>query len=144
MNRLSDLGRVCRKHGVALVYLFGSQALEGSRLLAGEEVYLNDPMADLDMGVVMEKPLPLASQRLAFYAAVYNDLVELVKPFLLDLVFLEETHSVFQLEAIKGICVYQTCADKRSEYEMMVLRRAADFRPFLERYLDEALEEFRS
>jgi hypothetical protein len=31
--------------------------------------------------------------------------------------------------------------EKRDEYEMMILRRAADFRPFLETYLKEVLEE---
>ncbi len=137
----NKLARLCREHGIALVYLFGSQAQLGARILAGESVVIKDPLADLDVGVVTEGPLPQPSQRLKFYAALYNDLEEVFEPFHLDLVLLEENHSVFQLEAVKGICVYQVSQERRDTYEMMILRRAADFRPFLQKYLREVLEE---
>ena len=132
---------LCHKYGIALIYLFGSQAQEGGKILAGEKVMIKDPLTDLDVGVVTEEPLPKLPQRLKFYAALYNDMEDLFKPFRLDLVLLEENHSVFQLEAIKGICVYQISGEKQDIYEMMILRRAADFRPFLEKYLQEILEE---
>jgi len=140
-QRSSQLANICRRNGVALVYLFGSQARAGARILAGENVVTRDPLADLDVGIVTEKPLLPPPRRRKFYAGLYNDMEELFKPFCLDLVLLEENHSVFQLEAIKGICAYQVSQDKRDDYEMMVLRRAADFRPFLEKYLQEVLEE---
>lgn len=137
-DKLADL---CRRHGIALVYLFGSQAQVGLKILQGEKVVINDPLTDLDVGVLTERPLGQPRKRSKFYAALYNDLEDLFKPLRLDLVLLEENHSVFQLEAIRGICVYQASQEKRDAYEMMILRRAADFRPFLERYLQEVLEE---
>ncbi|HAG08844.1 MAG TPA: DNA polymerase subunit beta [Desulfotomaculum sp.] len=140
-NPQHELACLGHKYGVALIYLFGSQAREGTKILAGEKVMIEDPLTDLDVGVVTEEPLPKLPQRLKFYAALYNDLEDLFKPFCLDLVLLEENHSVFQLEAIKGICVYQISEEKQDTYEMMILRRAADFRPFLEKYLQEVLEE---
>lgn len=132
---------LCRKHGVALAYLFGSRAEAGYRFLRGGQVVAEDPLADLDVGVVTGGPLPPASERATFYALLHNDLADLFHPFHLDLVLLEENHSVFQLEAIKGICVYQVGEEEREAYELRILRRAADFRPFLEKYLQERLEE---
>ena len=132
---------ICRKYGIALVYLFGSQAAAGKRLLAGSNVTIIDPLTDLDVGVVTSNPLPEPTRRRKLYAALYNDLEEVFRSFKLDLVFLEENHSVFQLEAIKGLCVYQVSQEKRDDYEMMILRRAADFRPVLQKYLQEVLED---
>ncbi len=62
-------------------------------------------------------------------------------PLSLDLVLLQETHSIFQLEAIKGICVYRESEQAKEDYEMSVLRRAADFGPVLAKFLEETLEE---
>lgn len=102
---------------------------------------MTDPLTDVDVGVVSRRPLPGPSERPRYYASVYNDLEELFRPLKLDLILLEENHSVFQFEAVKGVCVYQESQEKRDAYEMMILRRAADFRPFLEMYLREVLEE---
>jgi len=136
-----ELVSICERHGVALLYLFGSQAAAGFDLLAGAQVGVVDPLADLDVGVVTDGLLPPPPQRVRYYAALFNKLTDLFSPLPLDLVLLEENHSVFQAEALKGICLYQVSQEKREAYEMMVLRRAADFRPFLERYFQEALEE---
>ncbi len=62
------------------------------------------------------------------------------EPFPLPLVFLEENHSVFQSETFRGECIYASSEQIRDNYEMNVLRRAADFKPFLEKFLQEALE----
>lgn len=135
------LAAICQRHGVSLAYLFGSRAQAGSDVLAGKTLVNDDPLADLDLGVVFGRPPLEPGQRLKKYAALYNELEDLVRPFRLDLVFLEETHSVFQSEAIRGSCVYQESETARDDYELNILRRAADFKPFLERYYQELLEE---
>jgi hypothetical protein len=53
---MERLGGLCREHGIALAYLFGSQRDLGLRLLRGEPVSLSDPLADIDVGVVMGTP----------------------------------------------------------------------------------------
>ncbi len=141
MNHKSVLESICKQYKITLLYLFGSQSAAGSALLSGLPAIPSDPLTDLDVGVVTEDPLPQPPARAKLYAALYNELEELVRPFKLDLVFLEENHSVFQVEALKGRCLYAVSEEKKDEYEMNILRRAADFRPFLERYLEEALEE---
>ncbi len=136
-----ELNLLCQKYGVGLVYIFGSQSKEGIKVLSGKIVTVNDPLTDLDVGIVTIDPLPKGYERVRFYADLFNELEDFFKPFRLDLVLLEENHSVFQVEAIKGICIYQASEEFRDNYEMMILRRAADFRPFLEKYLKEVLEE---
>ncbi|NLY75281.1 MAG: nucleotidyltransferase domain-containing protein [Firmicutes bacterium] len=141
MQKLSDLDMVCQKYAIALVYLYGSKAEEGLRHLRGENVKIDDRFTDIDVGVVFKEPLPPPEKRYKLYSSVFNEFEELFRPLPLDLVFLEEGHSVFQSEAIKGYCVYSVDETFKENYEEMILRRAADFRPFLELYLKEALEE---
>lgn len=141
MTAARDLDNLCRRHRLGLVYLFGSRQESGARLLAGERVALDDSLSDLDVGVVTLDPLPAPRRRRDLYAELYNELAGVFEPLPVDLVLLEENHSVFQVEALKGICVYQVNEEFRDDYELRILRRAADFRPMLERYLQERLEE---
>lgn len=55
------------------------------------------------------------------HSTLYNQLDELFLPLCLDLVFLQETHSVFQFEAIKGICIYAVSEGIKEEYEHNIL-----------------------
>lgn len=141
MTKIKLLKDICRRYDIALVYLFGSRKKEAFRHLHGSEVSINDPLADIDVGIVFCKDLPPAAERYNLFADIYNDLADLFKPFPVDLSFLEENHAVFQVEAVKGHCVF--CIDSRfkENYEEMILRRAADFKPVLDLFLKEVLEE---
>ncbi len=81
-------------------------------------------------------------ERHKVYSNIYNDLEDLFLPYHLDLVFLQECHSVFQTEALLGICVYIISEEFKDEYEMMVLRRSADLKYVLDKYSKEALEKY--
>ena len=96
LKPLNRLYSICEKHDLALVYLFGSQAQTGNKLLQGLKVMVEDHLTDLDVGVVTTKPLPAPDKRVRFYSTLYNDMEDLFKPYRLDLVLLEENHSVFQ------------------------------------------------
>ncbi len=143
MEKLKLINGIAVKSGIALVYIFGSRVKTGLDILKGARKKNNDPLADIDIGVVFSSGLPSPGRRPEHYSFIYNQLEDLFAPFPVDLVFLQETHSVFQANAICGHCVYSLNQDIKENYEENVLRRAADFRPFLERYLDEMLEEVR-
>ena len=136
----AELGRIAKEHGVDLMYLFGSQVADGLKILRGMKVEVLDPLTDLDVGVVTSSPLPPPAGRSRLYADLSIALSDIFEPFPLDLVLLEENHSVFQSEVFKGECIYASSEQVREDYEMNVLRRVADFKPFLERFLQEALE----
>ncbi|MFZ5648493.1 MAG: nucleotidyltransferase domain-containing protein [Bacillota bacterium] len=134
---------IALKNDVALIYIFGSRVKTGLDILKGARRKNDDPLADIDIGVVFRTGLPAFRRRPELYSSIYNQLEDLFTPFPVDLVFLQETHSVFQANAINGRCLYFLSPEFRETYEENVLRRAADFRPFLEMYLDEVLEEVR-
>lgn len=140
MERRKALCSICRDNGINLAYLFGSKASEGRKILEGEIIVSNDPLADLDLGIVFNFPLPPPGEIPGLYAKLYNLLSDLFLPLPLDLVFLQEQHSVFQANALSGICIYAADDHWKGNYEENIMRRAADFKPFLERYLDEYLE----
>ncbi|MEW5919777.1 MAG: nucleotidyltransferase domain-containing protein [Bacillota bacterium] len=144
MNKLETLKQVCAGYNVALAYLFGSQAEAGMAVLEGKRLINDDPLTDIDLGIVFAPGLPEASSIPDLYAGIYNELADLFLPLPLDLVFIQENHAVFQAEVVCGICVYCSDVSFRELFEEDVLRRAADFRPFLEKYLDEFLEEVTS
>lgn len=140
MDYKNVLTEICRDNSIALAYLFGSQAKVGLAILNGQTATVDDPLTDLDLGIVFKDDLPLPAELPKKYANLYNALTEIFAPFTLDLVFLQEQHSVFQANAVTGICVYTEDENFRSEYEENIMRKAADFRPVLEKYLDEHLK----
>ncbi len=145
-DKLEFLKDLCKKYKIGLVYLFGSQKEKAYQLLKNNDDYnikIDDPLTDIDVGIVFLFDLDNIKHRYKLYASIYNELEELFKPYKLDLVFLQETHSVFQTEALKGICVYSESESFKDEYEMMILRRAADFKYVLDLYHKEVLENSR-
>jgi hypothetical protein len=142
MEKIEKLRDFCQKYNIALVYLFGSQKENSLKLLNGEKVNINDPLADIDVGIVFSQDIESIPDRHKVYSNIYNDFEDLFLPYHLDLVFLQECHSVFQTEALLGICVYSISEEFKDEYEMMVLRRAADFKYVLDKYAEDALEKY--
>lgn len=53
-NVREQLNVIFRRHRVALAYVFGSMVEPVRRFLAGETLQLADPLADIDIGVVLE------------------------------------------------------------------------------------------
>jgi len=141
VNKLLRFTEICKQNGIILAYLFGSHAHNGYKILNGERVVQKDLLADLDLGIILDDEGRLTGSMYKLYSTLYNQFDELFLPLRLDLVFLQETHSVFQFEAIKGICIYAVSENIKEVYEHNILARAADFRWVLEQYYRERLEE---
>jgi len=135
------LAEIAQEYGLSLIYVFGSQAETALAILDGQSPPVTDPLSDIDIGVVFEKGLPPVDKRPDIYAGLYNNLQDIFRPHKVDLAFLQENHSVFQASVFAGKNIYCKDAETRFRYEEDVARRAADFRPILEKYLDEILEE---
>lgn len=123
MSRQEILDRLCRKHGVLAVYLFGSRADDGLRLLRGEEVAREG--SDLDVGVVFRRspgnPLVLSQLQV--------DLEDVFSPLQVDLVPLHHVDALFQFSAIDGHRVAATDSDEADRYELVVMNRAEELLP---------------
>jgi predicted nucleotidyltransferase len=142
------LDRIFEKHGVKIAYLFGSQQEAGLSFLQGKSIDI-EKGSDLDVGVVFER---LPQKAFDVYGDLFADLSLELDPFAVDLVFLQETNSLFQYEAICGKRVY--CKDEFfcDDYEELVMKKASDLafkrkefeRDFLEAIRDGYFEITRS
>lgn len=80
--------RACETFGRLAVYLFGSRADDGLRLLQGEEVSLEG--ADLDVGIVFRGPL----QDPRVLSRLQPELEEIFEPLRVDLVPLQRADAL--------------------------------------------------
>lgn len=129
MDRSQLLDAVCRRHGIAAVYLFGSRADDGKKALAGDPIPAG--ASDLDVGVLFDDPRfhPRVLPRLQI------ELDEVFDPLRVDLVPLQRLDALFQFEAIDGHRVAAADPLAADEYELLVMRRAAELLP-IERALE--------
>jgi predicted nucleotidyltransferase len=136
---IERLEEISARYGVSLIFLFGSRNDTGIAYLEGKAIEEQDPMADLDIGVVFQRG-KFPAKPYKVYAQLYADLSVLFDPFKLDLVFLQETHSLIQFEAIKGNCIFATTAQAKIDYIEDVLRRGADWKPVMDKFYQELAE----
>ena len=120
---MKQIEEICKKHKVALCYLFGSQKEIGRSLLEGKNEKMTDAESDIDFAVLFET-LPLNS--LEIYSRLSIDLQDLVSPFKADLLFLQEVDHLIQLEVIKGINIFSLNDEYREAYEEKVMMFASD------------------
>lgn len=122
-RRQEALDSLCREHGLLAVYLFGSRADDGLRLLQGEEV--PGEGSDLDVGIVFRKstfdPWVLSGLQV--------DFEDIFEPMRVDLVPLQRVDALFQARAIDGHRIVEIDATAVSFYELRVMREAAELLP---------------
>lgn len=124
MKPAARLAEICADFGLLSVYLFGSRADDGRRVIDGGSV--SSQGSDLDVGVFgVAGPVP--AERLG---ALQARLEEIFSPLRVDLVPLDRVDPLFQFRAISGDRVVATRQRAADEKELEVMRRAADLLPF--------------
>lgn len=124
MEHAPRLRDICAEFGLLSVYLFGSRAADGAKVLSGQRV--DRAGSDLDVGFFGLAGAVAAARLGALQAAVE----EVFAPLRVDLVPLDHVDPMFQFAAIRGeriAAIDSTAADER---ELEVMRRAADLLPF--------------
>jgi len=122
MDRRGVMTAAAREHGVLALYLFGSRADEGLRVLAGELA----PAAgsDVDVGVVFAAPPPplaLTDLQVA--------LGDVFAPLRVDLVPLHRVDALFQFRAIDGHRIFAADEHEVDLFELGVMRHASELLP---------------
>jgi predicted nucleotidyltransferase len=123
MTKREALEELCRDSGILAVYLFGSRADDGLRILAGESLAAGG--SDLDVGIVFRDPRfnPRVLWRLQ---VAFEDLFE---PLVVDLVPLQRTDPIFQFRAIDGHRVAASDSTAADRYELVVMNQAEELIP---------------
>ncbi len=127
MDPRRKLDQICHHHGLLSVYLFGSRADDGLRLLAGEAVPREG--SDLDVGLVFLDPA-FDVWELSRLQIAFEDLFE---PLVVDLVPLQKVDPIFQFRSIDGHCIAETDATRNAYYELAVMRLASELLPIQRR-----------
>jgi predicted nucleotidyltransferase len=119
MSPQETLDRLCRDHGVLAVYLFGSRADDGLRVLQGDEVPREGP--DLEVGVVFRDCFdPLVFSRFQ------KGLQRVFSPLEIDLIPLQNVDALTQFSAIDGHRVAVTDPDVADRFELAAMSMAEE------------------
>jgi predicted nucleotidyltransferase len=129
-QRLLDDAR--DRFGLLAVYLFGSRADDGRRLLAGQPV---EPAgSDLDIGIVFRE----GNIDFASLGRIHLCFQEIFEPLAVDLVPLQQVDPLFQFRAIDGHRVTVSDSHRADLFELEVMSRAAELLP-VQRQLEREL-----
>lgn len=131
-TRLQALEALCRDHGVAALYSFGSRAAEALEWTRGERRDLEATESDLDLSVTPEPATKLSAQD---RVRLTIDLERLFGASRVDLVLLWEADAFLAVDVIRGNLLYCNDHDQQSLDELYVLRRAGDLAYFEEQRL---------
>ena len=127
----AGIKKICKRHGVLALYLFGSRA-EG----------FSHAHSDIDLGVVFPRGKDL-SDTLKLYRDLYFDFCDLFKTDKMDIVFLQRAGVLIADNALRGILLYSADDKARLEFEDYILMQALDFRPWIHQYDKEMMEALR-
>ncbi len=125
-----------RQLGVAMVYLYGSEALDRASRLS-----------DIDVGIVLKDPRPILKDRKQRYE-LYSKLLDLLETALspgpsreIDLVFLQAASAVLRFQAINaGRALFTADPVFQADFEALAVRHYLDVRPLVEAHFQAALD----
>jgi len=122
-----ELSSICSRYGIDSLYVFGSRASEVAQAVHNGQSLTDSTGSDVDIGVLSRRGTslyPLAKVRLM------AELEDGLGAGRVDLVSLTEAPPFLALEIVRGDLLYEADPDHTAEYELFVLRRAADLAPF--------------
>ena len=119
------LQKIAAEFGLEIIYAFGSRAKEA--LLQAEGTGKMHPSggSDLDIGVLPSRALSLDEK-----VAIADALEELFGVPRADLVTLDDAPPFLALDAVCGELLYSKDADREANFQLYVMRRAADLLPY--------------
>ena len=136
MKKIPKLNKIFQSNAVKIAYLFGSQKDVGVAHLSGKNMTV-DKASDLDIGVVFDS-IPRDIYKV--YGKLYSELDPVFRPFILDLVFIQETDPLFQYEVIQGYLLFSDEDFFSDNYEERVLKFASDLSFKKEQFQQEMFE----
>jgi predicted nucleotidyltransferase len=113
------------QYGLQIIYAFGSRAKEALEVVEGRLERLSPIPSDLDIGVKPESPLSV--EKKVEIAIFFEDLFDLPR---VDVVVLPEAPVSLAVEIITGEILYARDSTYEAEYQLYIMRMAADLLPY--------------
>ena len=126
MNKLQrEIKRLAGRYNLQLIYAFGSRAKEALYFTHGKKSALQASSSDLDIGLKSGRPLSVEEK--VKIAVFFEDLFGVPR---VDVVMLPEAPVMLALEIVQGELLFAEDDRYEAEYQLYVMRRAAELAPF--------------
>ena len=122
-----QLLEICDRHGLDLVYSFGSRGSEVRDYLKGFVALDKNNLSDVDIGVRLSTTKATMSAREKVQVAA--EMEELLGVGRVDLVLLQEADPFLSANIVRGERIFSRDPYMADEYELYILRRAGDLAP---------------
>lgn len=124
---IPEFSNLCRKFGLHTIYLFGSREKKIKDWLNSPVRQLQSSTSDIDLGVRL---LNARSMDIGEKVRLTQAFESLFQEQQVDLVLLDEADPFLAVNVIRGLRLYTIDDYTADEYELYLLRRAADLAPF--------------
>ena len=140
MNYKDTIVVICKRYGIADLYVFGSRSQEISARVWGKPgAAATHPDSDVDIGVM---PVNVSKFGPLQRTSMTIDLEDLFHDApRIDLVVLAEADPFLSLEIIRGELLYTSDPERQARHELYILRRAGDLMPFKKERMRMIMEE---
>jgi predicted nucleotidyltransferase len=120
-----EIKNIASRYGLQIIYAFGSRAKEALDLVEDRIEHFSSTPSDLDIGVKSERPLTVEEK--VEIAILFEDLFDVPR---VDLIVLSEAPVSLVLEIVTGEILYMQDTTFEAEYQLYIMRRAADLLPY--------------
>lgn len=120
-----EIKRLAGRYNLQLIYAFGSRAKEAYDLTHGKKAALQASSSDLDIGLKPGRPLSVEEK--VKIAVFFEDLFGVPR---VDVVMLPEAPVMLALEIVQGELLFAEDDRYEAEYQLYIMRRAAELAPF--------------
>lgn len=125
MEMKEKITQFATQYRLQMIYAFGSRAKEALDLIEGRIECLTSTSSDLDIGVKPEKPLTVEEK--VEIAIFFEDLFNVPR---VDVVVIPDAPIFLALEIVTGEILYKQDATYEAEYQLFIMRRAAELIPY--------------
>ena len=126
MSKIKEqIKEVAKKYSLQIIYAFGSRRKEVLDMVKGKIEYLSSSSADLDIGIKAGRHLRVEEK--VKIALIFEDIFNVAK---VDIVIVSEVPIFLALEIVKGELLYAENLTHEAEYQLYIMRRAAEIIPY--------------
>jgi len=120
-----QLEKIASEYGLQIIYAFGSRSKEVLARVEGRIERLTSTPSDLDIGIKPKRFLTIREKvRIAMF---FEDLFDVPR---VDLVVVPEAPVLLAVEIVSGEILYAEDSTFEAEYQLHILRQAADLFPY--------------
>ncbi|ODS34361.1 MAG: hypothetical protein SCARUB_00492 [Candidatus Scalindua rubra] len=126
MNKIRErIEKIAQKYDLQVIYAFGSRAKEVLRMVEEKIKRLSFESSDLDIGIKPRNVLTV--EKKVEIALAFEDVFDVPK---VDIIILQDAPVFLALEIVTGELLYAEDSNLEAEYQLYIMRKAAELIPY--------------